>query len=346
METMIFRRMVIAAIAVAMFMPGCNRQEAMEKETSAADSPPAESRPPAVARLDGEFVTAGDLQWYLDSRSAGPGADTSDQLIKDRLHELVVGKVLAREARNRNLDQDAAVKYAIEQMLGRKLIEEQIVKPVMAREVSRDEIEQYYARHKERYVRPRQVRVADIFLAAPDKEEPELREKNRQEAWLVLAEARKSASQRFGFSRLIQERSDKHPLYERGDTGFFDEQGKPLGLDFALVEKAFALERTGEVYDQVIETPEGFHVIMLVGIRQAVMRDMESVAPQIEQEIRQAEIEEKQDQLVNSLLADSAVETFAEQLEQFNGYTGMKKSKGQNRTEKGSAGVINLQGLN
>lgn len=343
---MVFRRIVIAAVAVVMLLPGCNRQEVVKKETAGGNGPPVASGPPVVARLGEDIVTVDDLQWYLDSRSAGPGIASPDQVVEERLHELIVGKALAREARNMNLDQDAAVKYAIEQMLGRKLIEEQVVKPVMAREVSWDEIEQYYTRHRERYVRPRQVRIADIFLAAPEEGGQGQREQKLQEARLVLAEARKAASKRFGFSRLIQERSDRHPSYDKGDTGFFDEQGSPLGLESELVARAFALERTGEVCDHVIETSDGFHIIMLVGNRPAVNREMESVAARIEQEIRQAEIDKKQENLVRSLLAKANIETFDEELKQVRGYAEIEKDDRRNMKEKGGAGVINLQGLN
>lgn len=339
---MIGKRVAVIAICLAVFMAGCNRQKAVNKEASHKSD-----LPPPVAKVSGEFLSVDDLQWYLDTRSsAGYGSGTYDQFVNERLNELITMKILARKAEQEKLDQDPSVKFAIQQILGQKLIEERVIRPVMEREVSPEEIKAYYKDHMDLYVRPKEVRVADIFISAPQDEPAEIRKMKKQKAEQIVAEAQTVASQRFGFSGLVEKYSDTHPLYKKGDTGFFNPEGSPLGLEQAFVGAAFSLANVGEVVNQPVETSRGYHIIMLVGIRPAVNEMMESVVTEIEQQIRRQEIEEKREQLVRSLFSETPVETFDKSIENV---VLQAKSDGSGMkiiNEQNSAGFLNLQGLN
>ena len=57
---------------------------------------------------------------------------------------------------------------------------------------------------------------------------------------------------------LVRKYSDLNPGYPRGDTGFFDRGGKPVGLPSPLVEAAFSIPSNGIVLDRVVETADGW----------------------------------------------------------------------------------------
>jgi hypothetical protein len=59
-----------------------------------------------------------------------------------------------------------------------------------------------------------------------------------------------------------------------------------VGIDKNLAQAAFKLERVGSMPDDVIETPQGYHVIMLIGKRAAVNRPLMTMEKQLKQQIR------------------------------------------------------------
>ena len=130
------------------------------------------------------------------------------------------------------------------------------------------------------------MRLADIFLAVPSDATENVQAETRKSAEAVLAEALEARDSRSGLGSLIKKYSDTPQNYSKGDTGFFDIKGKPLGLDKRMVEAAFKLDRVGSMADQVIESPDGYHIIMLIGKRSAVHSPMEHIRNELKQRIR------------------------------------------------------------
>jgi parvulin-like peptidyl-prolyl isomerase len=162
-------------------------------------------------------------------------------------------------------------------MLIQKLLDEQMKRQVWNREIEEAEIHEYYRQHWEEFNRPEQVRVADIYIAVPADATEEHKVGLRRKAETALSEALGAREKRSGFATLIDKYSDSHERYRKGDTGFFDMEGKPVGIDGKLAEEAFKLERVGSISEQVIETPGGCHIIMLTGKRAAIQRPLDSV---------------------------------------------------------------------
>ncbi len=101
-----------------------------------------------------------------------------------------------------------------------------------------------------------------------------------------MLKAQSLTRERFGFSQLIRDYSDKHSKYRLGDTGFFSRSGGPVGLPGGLVEAGFLLSDIGKVADHLVQTDNGFHIIKLVARRAPFSRDFASVSKEIEQRIR------------------------------------------------------------
>jgi peptidyl-prolyl cis-trans isomerase D len=63
-------------------------------------------------------------------------------------------------------------------------------------------------------------------------------------------------------------------------------EGKPSGIDKRLAQAAFNLERVGSLAEEVIETADGYHIIMLIGRRAAVERPLDEVRSELKQRIQ------------------------------------------------------------
>jgi parvulin-like peptidyl-prolyl isomerase len=258
-----------AALAIVFSVPSAG----------AADEPLKEDREDrVVARVGEEAINLKDLEEYLSLRP--PGNPRDPKSIQRRLEEMITAEILYQEALDRGVDKIPEIRMSLQQILGQKLMEISVEKAAIKGKISDDELRRYYEDHLNKYSRPEQVRLADIFFGAPENDVA-LRGEKRSLAEEVLEEVKNLQDKRFGFGELVLAHSDTHLNYPRGDTGFFDREGDPLGLDPALAEAAFEIESNGEVLGRLVETPEGFHIIMRVGRRGARHKDLEEVRHEI-----------------------------------------------------------------
>jgi parvulin-like peptidyl-prolyl isomerase len=221
--------------------------------------------------------------------------------LQQRLDEIIQEEVLFQEALRLKLDRDPEVRRRYRTLLNQKLMDEQINRKEWTREVTEAELQSYYNQHAAEFNRPAQVRVADIFIGLPEGATAAQKTELQKKAEGVLAEALSLKEQRAGFGRLVRQYPTPHKLYGKGATGFFDVAGQPLGIDKQLAEAAFGLERVGSLVERTIATPEGFHIIMLVGKRPALNRPLEAVKNQITRRIQRDSVEAARSEFVSSL---------------------------------------------
>ena len=217
----------------------------------------------------------------------------------------MVSELLYQKAIAEGINQDPEIRQALRQLMAQRLIEKRVNQPVQSREISTTEIKKYYAEHLDRYVRPEQLRLSDIFVAIPAGSGEQDRQHLREKAEKVLAEAN-SSKDRFGFRRLIEKYSDKNSHYSLGDTGFFDRHGNPQNIPLKLVQAGFSLEfgRSGQ---ELVETDAGFHIIKLIGRREAYRRSLADVSREIEHKIRKQQLIEQRAAFIASLRQESKV---------------------------------------
>jgi peptidyl-prolyl cis-trans isomerase C len=245
----------------------------------------------SVATVGAGNLSVVEVRDYLISRPVAAQQKVTVDVVEKRIDEMVTAEVLFQEALRLKLDQQPEIRRNIRHMLAQKLLLEKIDQPVLSREISDEELKEYFEQHRLDYTRPEQMRLADIFIAVDEDATEDERAQKSELAEDVLAQANAHKTERFGFSELIRRHSDKHPKYAVGSTGFFDLQGLPVGIDSALTEAAFTLEKTGEIFQQVVATPMGYHVIMRVGSRAAIEKEYTDVRPDIDQRIRRDELE-------------------------------------------------------
>ena len=290
-------------VVILGLMLACSQKEDSAK--TPAEKTTATS--PVVAHVGNNTISADDLKTFLATRPRSYRRQMSDEEFQKRLDEIILEEVLFQEALRLEIDQHPDVRRRYRTMLTQKLMDEQINRKQWNREVSAEELQAYYDAHSAEFNRPAQVRIADIFIALPEGASDAQKAELQKKAETVLSEATALKGQRTGFGRLVRQYSTPHKLYGKGATGFFDIEGQPLGLDESLAEAAFKLDRVGSMAEQVITTPEGFHVIMLVGKRAALHRPLESVKNQIKRRIQREGIEQARKDFIENLMAQTNI---------------------------------------
>jgi peptidyl-prolyl cis-trans isomerase C len=278
------RRILLCCITAFFLLApwGCSKKEEPKKHLAKPETEPS----PTVAKVGQSVITADELRGYLSNRPESLQRSLTGEMLEGLLEELILEEVFYQEAQRQNLDREPEVRRTIRQILIQKLLDDYLMQEVWSREIEEAEIREYYDRHEAEFNRPEQVRAADIYIAVPGDAPEQAKAALREKAEAVLAEALRIREERAGFGRLIAEHSDTHPKYPKGDTGFFDVEGKPSGIDKRLAQAAFNLERVGSLAEEVIETADGYHIIMLIGRRAAVERPLDEVRSELKQRIQ------------------------------------------------------------
>lgn len=140
------------------------------------------------------------------------------------------------------------------------------------------ELDRYYQRHLAQFDIPEQVDVAHVLIRVPNDADDATREKKRELAEKVLAEARAGKD----FADLARKYSDdKASVAKGGDLGYFTR-----GTMVAPFEEAAFQLQPGEL-SEVVETPFGFHVIKGGGYIEAGIKPMVDVIDEVKAGLKQ-----------------------------------------------------------
>ncbi len=286
----------ILGLILLLLLAGCSRDK--DQKVTPSESGDQAETIRALAVVGNRSLNADEVKAYVKSRS---DSGTSVLSLDRALEELTVSELLYQEAIRRKIDLQPEVRQILRQLYGQRLLTEQVNIPAQTRMISEEELKAYYEEHRELYVRPERIRLADIFIAFPVGSDEKIMNDLKKKAEDILVKVQLAGNERFSFSKLVRDNSDQHPKYQLGDTGFFDKNGGPVGLTAELVEAAFAIADTGMVADHVTQTADGFHIIKLVARRPPFSRDFVSVAKEIEQKIRKEEISTNRASFISSL---------------------------------------------
>lgn len=238
-----------------------------ERKVASADAGLASESPPGtpVATFDGGSISLEALKAEIEQQA--PVARlryTTPEGKRAFLERMVRTELLAREAQRRGYDRDPDVVRQHKRNMVAVFVQKEFESAQQSQPVSEEEIKKYYDEHIAEFVKPERVRIAHLFVAAP---EASKRAERRAEAERLLAIARaKDSADYTGFQRLAREHSD-------------DAQSKPTGGDLRFLSReelarragdevaraAFEMKVTGEVLDRCVETPQGFHILKLLG---------------------------------------------------------------------------------
>jgi len=141
-------------------------------------------------------------------------------------------------------------------------------------DIGHDDVKKYYDEHKQDFVRPEQVVLADIFLSTEGKT-PEQVAVIQKKAADLLARLKKGDE----FSELAKRNSEGPTAKDGGELGAF-ERGQ---LSKQLEDTVFALNKN-QLTD-VIQTKTGFEILKVLEHFEAGQQPVEKVEPEIENRI-------------------------------------------------------------
>ena len=125
--------------------------------------------------------------------------------------------------------------------------------------ISDEEMKKYYEEHKADYYKD-EVKASHILISTVDDNGKELSEAKKKEAKKKAEEVLKKAKSGEEFSELAKEYSDDSSASKGGDLGYFTQDE----MVSAFSKAAFSL-KTGEIYNKVVETSSGYHIIKKTG---------------------------------------------------------------------------------
>ncbi len=143
-------------------------------------------------------------------------------------------------------------------------------------EIGEDAIRAYYDEHRDAFVQPEERRASHILIRVPENADEKTRNKARAKAEALLARIQKGED----FAKLAKEFSDDVTAEQGGDLGWFRQ-----GVMVPAFDEAVFSMKEGEVKGP-IETPFGFHLIKLTGIRAQGVRPLEEVREEIARKLR------------------------------------------------------------
>lgn len=259
------------------------------------EKPPAE---PVVATVGSAAITAAQYKARLDEQAPFIRSRyTNLERKQEFLNGLIQFEVLAQEAQRRGLDKDAEVQEALRKLMVQRMIRQvtEELKPPSEAEVRR-----YYEEHRAEFVRPEQVRLSHIFLAAPREDARRAQVKAEALALLARARARQAESRQGGFEELARERSDDSASKPMGgDLGPRTAEELTQAWGAALARAAFSLQSPNEL-GPLVETEKGFHVVELKLRQAGLNHSLESVKERIESRL----LAERRTQALESLVKE------------------------------------------
>lgn len=268
-----------------------------------------------AARVNGVAISSERLTRYFQEFLGDKGRSTVairspsafKELKREALDRLIEQELLWQEARRRKrVATDAEVKAAVRrfeaqfpderrrrlalerggftdesyrgwvrQQLSIAWLVERDIAPTIR--VGAAEVRADYQATLHRYTRPAEARARQVLARLPAGAGDEARAVARARLEAVLAQARAGAD----FAALARSHSDDPSAASGGDLGWFGRGQLPVSLD----EAAFSLA-PGQVSD-VLESPEGLHLLRLEERRAETVTPLEEARPGIEERLLQ-----------------------------------------------------------
>ena len=233
---------------------------------------------------------------FLDrGRSVVPESGTllSEAQKRKLLDDLISEELLHQQAVKGGYADHPMVRKTMVNMMLRELVYQEI----KDEEVSVQEQRAWFQVHRAEFTLPEKRQVSLLQIGMGERSEAEARK---------LAEKlqRQLAKDPTQFAAVVQENSDAAHRRRGGDVGYVILGGRaPISAE--LVAAAFALE-AGKV-SEVIQTPEGFNVLLVTEIRPAEERTFEQVQGQVLRAVKSERTQARYAAYVERLKAEAKI---------------------------------------
>jgi peptidyl-prolyl cis-trans isomerase C len=246
----------------------------------------------------GEFADRlGNQSPYLRARYHSP------ERRREFLDNMVRFELLASEADKRGFMQSEEVERVRKQVMVQQMMQDLFDKGgLKLADVGDDEIKAYYEAHPAEFDKPAQVRVSHILFKDKASAEKDLKELQQKPGDMELF--RKLAAEHNQDSTTKDTHGDLRFFSEKIDKdGETDEPTRPAALRAA----AFKLSKVGELYPEVVQSEQGFHIIKLTGRRDPLKRSLDDARRMIQNKLWRSKREEAIEKFVADLRAKANV---------------------------------------
>jgi peptidyl-prolyl cis-trans isomerase C len=216
-----------------------------------APAPVAKNPNAVVARIGAKAITLSDFDKRFEQNTRlNPSAKTSRQEV---LKNIIYFELATQEARRQKLHLEKSLQDQFDILLYQELVRRNIQPKIDAYKVSETEVKQYYENNP--LVRTRHI----VLLTRPEMTNDD-REKVKKRAQDVLKKVREEKAD---FAEVAREYSEGPSAKTGGDVDW----GARHKLLAEYYDAALRLKTPGNISD-VIETPYGFHVVQLTGLKE------------------------------------------------------------------------------
>jgi len=213
--------------------------------------------------------------------------DASVQLVEESYPDGGLDADLAAKG----IDRERYVRDTEQQLLIQRLLKQEVVDRIA---ISRHDIQEYYDQHRDRFLRPEEVRVRQIVTRTAEQAE----------------QLRKQIQHGASFEQLAKQHSLGPEAANGGDLGWFPRGRMPPEIE----EVAFKLW-PGTKVSKVIESPYGFHLFQPVGKRPARELTLDQARPEIERALLDERTREAERFYIRSLREQASIERDMQRLE-------------------------------
>ena len=222
---------------------------------------PSFTVPDPVAVVNGTPIPKATFDQYVQ-RMGGRAKTDTPEASKALIDQLVMEELLVQEANKKKLADDPEIKQQLA-MVQRSLLASTMVRRTLSGQEPTEEAIKKEYETAVAAMKGQEYKAAHILVDAEDK------------AKEVIAELKKDGSK---FSELAKAKSSDSSAANGGDLGWFtpNMMVPPFAQAVAKMEK-------GKFSEEPVQTPFGWHVILLEDVRDATPPSLDELKPQITQ---------------------------------------------------------------
>jgi peptidyl-prolyl cis-trans isomerase C len=234
---------------------------------SAADDPGKSPEGDVLAQFDGRVLTLREFDERLASQPPTIRAQYATPEAREKLlEEMVRLELLVDEAKRRGIDRSPRVQVRVSELIVEEMMNSLFASEgAEASKITDEDVRRYYDSHSAEFRAPEERRAGDIVVG------------DRPTAEAVLRQVSAHPGDEVFFRQRARDGSGAPTTpASSGDQGFFSEASSsgPAG---PIREAVFRIRRVGEVGTEVVESEGRFHVLMLTGVRPALVRNLADV---------------------------------------------------------------------
>ncbi|MBN2804234.1 MAG: peptidyl-prolyl cis-trans isomerase, partial [Deltaproteobacteria bacterium] len=209
------------------------------------------------------------------------------------LEKLINMNLLAAEAKKRGLENNPEL-LAMKKNRLAALLHSEIEDNISSSTPTDEEISEYYSKNNELFNKPEKIRARIILIS------------DKSKALELLDTFLKSNISQYDFKKnAVLKSEDKLTSDRGGNIGFFTKDGSTNNspetnesIDKNIAEAAFKIPQNGKIFPHLVQTEDGFNIIMRTGHRDASTTTLESSKMNIERIILK---EKKKDEIDSAI---------------------------------------------